>query len=105
VSSRDGRLKPEMLATVLAEGESGLTTTVLPEDAIQFLDGKTVVFVAHPDGTGGAQFTPREVEVGSPSGGRVAVTKGLSVGDVVVTRGALAVKAQLLKGAMPEMEM
>jgi multidrug efflux pump subunit AcrA (membrane-fusion protein) len=45
------------------------------------------------------------VEAGSRSGGRVAVTRGLTTGDVVVTAGAFAVKAELQKGSMPEMKM
>jgi hypothetical protein len=35
----------------------------------------------------------------------VAITRGLSVGDVVVIRGAFAVKSQFQKGSMPDMEM
>jgi membrane fusion protein, heavy metal efflux system len=100
-----GRLKPEMLATVSVEGTQTVPAVVVPEDAVQLLDGKPVVFVARPDGKGGATFTTREVEVGARADGRVAVMRGLSAGDVVVTRGAFAVKAQLKKGSMPEMEM
>ncbi len=77
----------------------------VPEDAVQVLDGKSVVFMAHPDSMGGAHFVPRKVQLGPRSGGRIAITQGLAAGDLVVTRGALAVKAQIKKGAMPEMEM
>jgi hypothetical protein len=35
----------------------------------------------------------------------VAVTRGLAVGDVIVTAGAFRVKAQLLTGSMKPMEM
>jgi len=105
VSSRDGRLKPEMLANVAVEGGTVATAPLVPEDAVQLLDGQSVVFIAHPDGTGGAHFEPQNVQLGSRSGGRVAVTQGLAAGDVVVTRGALAIKAQIKKGAMPDMEM
>jgi hypothetical protein len=54
---------------------------------------------------GGAQFLAREVEVGTRDGARAAVTRGLAAGDVIVTKGAFAVKAQVEKGAMPKMEM
>jgi cobalt-zinc-cadmium efflux system membrane fusion protein len=105
VSTRDGRLKPEMLASVVVEGGNVAAAPWVPEDAVQLLDGRSVVFAVRPDGTGGAHFEPRHVELGARSGGRVAITRGLAAGDVVVTRGALAIKAQIKKGSMPEMEM
>jgi cobalt-zinc-cadmium efflux system membrane fusion protein len=105
VPNDDGRLKPEMLASVVGGGGQEAMAALVPEDAVQLLDGKAVVFVAHPDGKGGAHFAARRVETGARSGGRVAITRGLAEGDVVVTRGAFAIKAQLKKGSMPEMEM
>ena len=38
---------------------------------------------------------------GSRANGHVAVVHGLSKGDLVVTRGAVAIKAQMKKGATP----
>jgi cobalt-zinc-cadmium efflux system membrane fusion protein len=105
IRNRGERLKPEMLASVSAQGSGMVATPSVPEDAVQLLDGKSVVFVAHPNETGGAHFVPRDVQLGSRSGGRIAITQGLAAGDVIVTRGALAIKAQIKKGAMPEMEM
>ena len=105
VTSGIGRLKPEMLATVTVAGGASVPAVLLPEDAVQLVDGQPVVFVATPDGKGGARFRVRPVETGSRSGGRVAVTRGLAAGDMVVASGAFAVKAQLQKGSMPEMEM
>jgi cobalt-zinc-cadmium efflux system membrane fusion protein len=100
-----GKLKAEMLATVVVEGAGTVPAVLLPDDAVQLLDGKTVVFIAKPDGKGGAQLVARPVEVGSRARGRVAVTRGVSAGEVVVTKGAFAIKAQLKKGSMPGMEM
>jgi len=105
VSSHDERIKPQMLASVVLAGRSGVPAPVVPEDAVQFLDGRSVVFIARPDSGGGARFEPRTVQLGARAGGWVAITQGLAAGDVVVTHGALAVKAQIKKGAMPEMEM
>ena len=105
IRNRGDRLKPEMLASVSAVGGSGAQAPSVPEDAVQLLDGKSVVFVAHPDSMGGAKFAPREVQLGSRSGGRIAITRGLAPADLVVTHGALAIKAQIKKGAMPAMEM
>ncbi|MEP7346350.1 MAG: efflux RND transporter periplasmic adaptor subunit [Gemmatimonadaceae bacterium] len=104
VANADGRLKPEMLATVYVEGTQ-LRAVTLPDSAVQLLAGKSVVFLAHADGKGGARFTWREVDVMSRGGGRIAVARGVSVGDSVVTAGAFTVKAALQKGSMPKMEM
>ena len=61
VPNPDGRLKPEMFATITL-GESELRRiTVVPRDAIQTVDGKEVVFLA----SDGGQFKPQPVTVGS----------------------------------------
>lgn len=104
IRNQGERLKPEMLASVSAGRSAGQSPTV-PEDAVQLLDGKSVVFIAHPDSSGGAHFVPREVQPGARSGGWIAITQGLAAGDLVVTRGALTIKAQIKKGTMPEMDM
>ena len=105
IRNRGDLLKPEMLASVSAAGGGAISAPFVPEDAVQLLEGKSVVFVAHPDSMGGAHFVPRDVQLGSRSGGRIAITQGLAPGDLVVTRGALSIKAQIKKGAMPAMEM
>jgi cobalt-zinc-cadmium efflux system membrane fusion protein len=87
------------------EGGARVTAMLLPDEAVQLVDGKPTVFIAHPDAKGGARLERRAVEVGARSGGKVAVTRGLVSGDVVVVAGAFAVKAEFQKGAMPEMEM
>jgi cobalt-zinc-cadmium efflux system membrane fusion protein len=94
-----------MLATVIAAGSSQGEATMVPADAVQMVQGRPTVFVAQPDGKGGARFIGREVQVGPPTGNRVAVTSGLAAGELAVIEGAFAVKAELEKGAMPEMEM
>lgn len=105
VDNRAGRLKPEMLATVLVEGPAQGRAVMVPADAVQTIEGWTTVFVAEPDGKGGARFIGRAVRVGPRTGNRVAVTAGLSAGDLAVVEGAFAVKAELEKDNMPEMEM
>ena len=104
VESRE-RLKPEMLASVVVDGARGAPAVLIPDDAVQLLREKTYVFLARPDEKGGSRFEPREVTIGSRSGGRVAVVRGLAAGDVVVVAGAFAVKAEVQKASMPRMEM
>lgn len=66
------------------------TGIVLPEDAVQQVEGRDVVFVQVK---GGFQAVP--VSVGSRSGGRVEILEGLRAGQTVVTQGAFVLKSQL----------
>jgi cobalt-zinc-cadmium efflux system membrane fusion protein len=100
-----GRLKPQMLASVFVDGAGTVPAVFLPDDAVQLLRERPYVFLARPDGKGGTRFERREVVLGSRSGGRVAVIRGLAPGDVVVVAGAFAVKAEFQKANMPKMEM
>jgi membrane fusion protein, heavy metal efflux system len=104
-SDGKGKLKSEMLASVDVEGGRSLLAAVIPEDAVQLVSGVPTVFVVETDAKGGARFTRRSVELGGRGNGRVAVINGLRSGDLVVTRGAFAVKSEFQKGAMPKMEM
>jgi RND family efflux transporter MFP subunit len=101
ISNVGGRLRPEMFATVLIETGAPRTAVAVPETSLQLLDEKPVVFVARPDGTGGAKFERRDVEVGAKRDGRAQIVRGLNAGDVVVTDGAFAVKSQFARSKMP----
>ena len=63
---------------------------VLPEEAVQQVEGRDVVFVQVKRGF---QATP--VSVGRRSGGRVEILQGLRAGQTVITRGAFVLKSQL----------
>lgn len=63
---------------------------VLPEEAVQQVEGRDVVFVR---AKGGFQAVP--VSTGSRSGGRVEILEGLRPGQTVVVRGAFVLKSQL----------
>lgn len=99
------KLKAQMLANVLVEGVGDVAAAFVPDDAVQLIQGRPNVFLARPDGKGGAQFERREVVLGARGGGRIAVLHGLDAGDVVVLHGAFAVKAVFQKATMPKMEM
>ena len=65
-------------------------TIVLPEEAVQQVEGRDVVFVQV---RGGFQATP--VSIGQRSNGRVEILEGLRPGLIVVTQGAFVLKSQL----------
>jgi len=67
---------------------------VVPEEAVQRIDGRDVVFARTQTG-----FRVQPVVVGSRSGGRSLVLSGLAAGEKIATRNAFFLKAELGKGA------
>jgi len=65
----------------------------LPEEAVQTVEGKNMVFVRGPKG-----FQATEVVVGERSGGRIEIISGIPAGSTVATKGAFLLKAELGKG-------
>ena len=92
VPNPDGRLKPEMFATVAIHTGSSTKALLLPEDAVLLVQGQPTVFVAERGG-----FEPRAVEVGERAQGQVVIRAGIEAGETVVVSGAYALKARLLK--------
>lgn len=68
-------------------------TLVVPSDAIQTLEGRSVVFVAEAAG-----FRARPVVAGRVAAGRTEILKGLREGERVAGKGAFLLKAELGKG-------
>ena len=101
VANPTKRLRPEMFVTVRADTTPSRPAVVVPHEAVQLVDERPVVFVAQPDGKGGATFVRRDVQTGATVDGRTHIVSGLSAGDVVVTAGAFAVKSQFSRGKMP----
>lgn len=73
--------------TPLGSQERGI---ILPEQAVQQIEGRDMVFVQIK---GGFQAVP--VSIGSRSGGRIEILEGLRAGQTVVTEGAFVLKSQL----------
>lgn len=89
VANPNGLLKLDMFATVELPTTATRTALVVPSDAIQTVDGKTVVYVrTSPD-----LFVARTVERGRVAGSLAEILKGLKPGEPVVTRGAFQVKS------------
>lgn len=73
------------------------TAIVVPDEAVQSVNGRDVVFVRTKDG-----FKATPVTVGQRSAGRAEVTAGLTSGQSIATRNAFYLKAELGKGAGEE---
>lgn len=95
VANPGRKLKPEMFATVeLALAADAPPVLAVPEDAVQELDGRKLIFVAEND----TEFAARPVELGRASGGMVEVVSGLKEGERYAVKGAFILKSELKKG-------
>lgn len=92
VANPEGRLKPEMFASVTVPTGTETKALSLPESAITMIQGLPTVFVEE-----GAGFEARPVELGERAGGRVAVKSGVKAGELVAVEGVYALKARALK--------
>lgn len=63
---------------------------VIPEEAVQQIEGRDMVFVQTESG-----FQAVPVSIGQRGGGRVQILSGLRPGQVVVTQGAFVLKSEL----------
>ena len=96
VPNADGRLKPEMFATVaLGEGEPR-SMIVVPQAAIQTIDGRPAVFVAEAEP---GRFKPRTVTLGAEADGLVEIASGVAAGERVVVAGSFVLKSEMLKAS------
>lgn len=96
VPNADGRLKPEMYATVALGESAARTVAVVPAASVQNVDNTSVVFVAEDNG----RFRARPVTTGAATAEGIEVTAGLRAGERIVTRGAFVLKSELLKASM-----
>jgi len=78
-------LLPEMFAGFRIVTGAPQTMPAVPQDAVVYEGATARVWVARPDKT----VVARPIEVGGTAQGIVAVRKGLSVGETVVTGGTL----------------
>ena len=96
-------LRPGMFAQVYIETAIPVgsdSSVVIPEIAVQEVDGRQVVFV--PAGAAG-RYVAREVVLGPRVGSNMlSVVKGLRPGDRVVAQGAFQLKAELIKATFAE---
>lgn len=87
---RPGQAIAVRIYTRDAQNTGGIS---VPEEAIQTVEGREVVFVRTAQG-----FAATPVIVGQRSGGRAQITSGLTAGQVVATRNAFLLKAALGAG-------
>lgn len=87
---RPGQAVSARIYTRDAQTSGGVS---VPEEAIQTVEGRDVVFVRTASG-----FTAAPIIVGQRSAGRAQITSGLRAGQVIATRNAFLLKAALGAG-------
>lgn len=90
INNKDGALKLNMFATVTIKGDERLAL-VCPKDALHESKGQSVAYVREQ-----GKFVAKPVETRIASGDVVEITKGLKLGDEVVTKGGVLVKMELM---------
>jgi cobalt-zinc-cadmium efflux system membrane fusion protein len=88
----DGSFRPGLFVTAtLAAGEAA-AAVLIPQSAIQTLEGKSSVFVRTPEG-----FAPRAITLGQANDTHVEVTGGLAAGERYAVTETFLLKADLAK--------
>jgi cobalt-zinc-cadmium efflux system membrane fusion protein len=95
VANAEGRLKPQMFATAVIREAEPRPALVVPEAAVQTIDGRPTVFVAEGDG----RFRPRAVSTAATVDGLTEIRSGLQGRESVVVAGSFVLKAEWLKAA------
>ncbi|MEJ7609060.1 MAG: efflux RND transporter periplasmic adaptor subunit [Bryobacteraceae bacterium] len=98
VPNTQGLLKPEMYATASLQEGPLRTVLLLPDAAIQDINGIPAVFVRRSP----TEFEPRTVEIGRHVSGETEIVKGLNPGDTVVVQGSFLLKSQLMRHTIEE---
>jgi cobalt-zinc-cadmium efflux system membrane fusion protein len=98
VPNPDGALRANMFATADILSPLGRDNIMVPDPALQEIDGKPVVFT--PAGPG--HFDRHIVRLGLSSGGFTEIVEGLPANTTVVTDGSFWLKAALTQSSIPD---
>lgn len=93
LDNADGRWAPGLYVTVDVTLAESAVPVAVRNEALQILDGRTVVFAEGPEG-----FQPLTVETGRSDSEATEIVKGLMPGDRYVVGNSFILKAELGKG-------
>jgi cobalt-zinc-cadmium efflux system membrane fusion protein len=100
LDNADGALRAGLYGSLAIDAGDGADVLAVAADALQELDGRTIVFVHESAGAGEERFAVRAIERGRSFDDRVEVRSGLQPGDEVVSEGAFTLKSQLLRDTL-----
>ncbi len=92
IENSDGRWAPGLLLKGRIQTDTIDDVLVVPEQALQTLEGKTVVFVVEGD-----EFVARPVETGRSDGQHTEILSGLDAGDTYAVDNSYLIKADIEK--------
>lgn len=98
VPNPDGALRANMFVTANIKSPLGRDGSMVPDSALQDIDGRPVIFT--PAGPG--HFDRHFVRVGLRSGGFTEIVEGLPAKATVVTDGSFWLKAALMHSSIPD---
>jgi cobalt-zinc-cadmium efflux system membrane fusion protein len=96
LTNMDHTWRPGTFVHAMVTSEDVDEGLVVDKSAVQYLDGKSVVFVAD----GANRFRPAEIVIGSRNARHVRVLSGLEIGMEYVAAGAFELKAQVVTSSM-----
>jgi membrane fusion protein, heavy metal efflux system len=94
VNNQDHRLKPEMFARLHIQVGDSTRILIVPKEAVLEADGKQFVFVVEEPN----HYVKHEVKVSNFTPDQMRVLEGLTPGQRIVTKGAVLIKGQEVKG-------
>ena len=103
ISNKDAKLKPEMFVTgnVKANLAKYANAIIIPRTAVLWTGKRSIVYIK--EDADKPIFKMREIELGEMLGNSYVVTKGLSVGEEIVTQGTFNVDAAAQLDGKPSM--
>ena len=98
IDNKENLLRPNQTAVLKIEDYVNNKAVLVPNSAvIEAADDKFIVFVAgKPNAKKEATVTKKEVEIGTTSGDKLEVLKGLEPGENVVTEGVRSLKDKMV---------
>jgi cobalt-zinc-cadmium efflux system membrane fusion protein len=94
VNNDPHKLKPEMFARLHLDVGDATQFIAVPREAVLEADGKQFVYVVEEPN----RYVKREVKVSNISTDQVRIIEGLTRGQRIVTKGAVLIKGQEVKG-------
>jgi cobalt-zinc-cadmium efflux system membrane fusion protein len=98
VPNPDGVLRANMFVTADIQSPLGRHGIMVPDAALQSIDGQPVIFIP----TGPGHFERRVVRLGLQSDGFIEIVEGLAANSSVVTGGSFWLKAKLTQSSVPD---
>jgi membrane fusion protein, heavy metal efflux system len=95
IDNRSGqwRVGEPVTASIRLAGDAGASAVLVPQSAVQTVEGRSTVFVRTEHG-----FRATPVTLGAPSGDDIVVTSGLTGGERLAGTNSFTLKAELGKG-------